>query len=124
VGDILLLEPGDVVAADGVYISGSGLQCDESAATGESDTIKKSTDGDSFLISGSKVILYSLFGQFGCLFSLICIYLFYIGHRRRRKIRSHGSRPKQFLWKNANGLAYIIAITRIKLTTFCYSFTN
>ncbi|KAJ5492851.1 Calcium-transporting ATPase 2 [Penicillium diatomitis] len=71
VGDILHLEPGDAVPADGVLISGHGIKCDESSATGESDQMKK-TDGhevwqqivegtatrklDPFLISGSKVL--------------------------------------------------------------------
>ncbi|KAJ3394883.1 hypothetical protein HDU84_005818 [Entophlyctis sp. JEL0112] len=56
VGDILLLEPGDVLAADGVLISAMGLKCDESSATGESDAVKKSLDEDSILLSGSQVI--------------------------------------------------------------------
>ncbi|KAJ3233227.1 hypothetical protein HDU81_002378 [Chytriomyces hyalinus] len=55
VGDVLLLEPGDVVAADGVFISGMGLKCDESSATGESDAIKKGGTHDPFILSGSKV---------------------------------------------------------------------
>lgn len=71
VGDILLVEPGDSVPADGVLISGHGIKCDESSATGESDQMKK-TDGfevsrqiadgtatkklDPFMISGSKVL--------------------------------------------------------------------
>ncbi|KAF3387642.1 Calcium-transporting ATPase 2 [Penicillium rolfsii] len=71
VGDILHLEPGDSIPADGVLISGHGIKCDESSATGESDQMKK-TDGhevwqqiveghatrklDPFLISGSKVL--------------------------------------------------------------------
>lgn len=71
VGDVLHLEPGDAIPADGVLISGHGVKCDESSATGESDQMKK-TDGqevwqqiiegratkklDPFLISGSKVL--------------------------------------------------------------------
>ncbi|KAJ3136186.1 hypothetical protein HK100_001915 [Physocladia obscura] len=55
VGDILLLEPGDVLAADGILVSGMGLTCDESSATGESDTIKKSPKHDAILLSGSQV---------------------------------------------------------------------
>ncbi|KAL2835528.1 hypothetical protein BJY01DRAFT_223458 [Aspergillus pseudoustus] len=71
VGDVLHLEPGDSVPADGVLISGHGIKCDESSATGESDQMKK-TDGfevsrqivdgtatkklDPFMISGSKVL--------------------------------------------------------------------
>ncbi|ORZ19375.1 PMCA-type calcium-translocating P-type ATPase [Absidia repens] len=40
VGDILHLEPGDIVAADGIFIEGHNLKCDESAATGESDAVR------------------------------------------------------------------------------------
>lgn len=43
VGEILHLEPGDIVAADGVFIEGHNLKCDESAATGESDAVRKQT---------------------------------------------------------------------------------
>lgn len=71
VGDIVHLEPGDSIPADGVLISGHGVKCDESSATGESDQMKKTNghevdqrilDGsatkklDPFLISGSKVL--------------------------------------------------------------------
>lgn len=41
VGDIALLEPGEIVPCDGVFISGHNCRCDESAATGESDAIRK-----------------------------------------------------------------------------------
>jgi Ca2+-transporting ATPase len=70
-GDVLHLEPGDLVPADGVLISGYSVKCDESSATGESDQMKK-TPGDEvmaqieagasfneldpFIISGSKVL--------------------------------------------------------------------
>ncbi|KAF9294441.1 hypothetical protein BGZ88_003889 [Linnemannia elongata] len=43
VGDILHLEPGDVISADGVFLGGHNLKCDESAMTGESDAVKKIT---------------------------------------------------------------------------------
>ncbi|OBZ82739.1 Calcium-transporting ATPase 2, partial [Choanephora cucurbitarum] len=43
VGDVLHLEPGDIVAADGIYIEGHNVRCDESAATGESDAVRKQT---------------------------------------------------------------------------------
>ncbi|KAJ5749154.1 uncharacterized protein N7511_010850 [Penicillium nucicola] len=71
VGDVLHLEPGDAIPADGVLITGHGVKCDESSATGESDAMKKTpghevwqqiVDGratkklDPFLISGSKVL--------------------------------------------------------------------
>lgn len=41
VGDVLHLEPGDIVSADGILIQGHNLKCDESAATGESDAVRK-----------------------------------------------------------------------------------
>ncbi|KAK4946981.1 plasma membrane calcium [Elasticomyces elasticus] len=71
VGDVLHLEPGDAVPADGVFTSGHGIKCDESSATGESDQMKKTPgqevwqriqDGtataklDPFIISGAKVL--------------------------------------------------------------------
>ncbi|KAF2154889.1 calcium-translocating P-type ATPase [Myriangium duriaei CBS 260.36] len=70
VGDVLLLEPGDLVPVDGVFIEGHGLKCDESSATGESDLLKKTPADDvwramenheslrkmdPFILSGSKV---------------------------------------------------------------------
>ncbi|KAL4973546.1 hypothetical protein BDW66DRAFT_153732 [Aspergillus desertorum] len=72
VGDILHLEPGDLVPADGIFIDGHNVKCDESSATGESDQLKKTggeqvmrlleqghtkqQDMDPFIISGSKVL--------------------------------------------------------------------
>lgn len=41
VGDVLHLDPGDMVPVDGVLIQGFNVKCDESHATGESDIIKK-----------------------------------------------------------------------------------
>ncbi|KAL1632876.1 plasma membrane calcium, partial [Diplodia intermedia] len=73
VGDVVHLEPGDLIPADGVFIAGHNVKCDESSATGESDQMKK-TGGDQvarlllegggkqhheldpFIISGSKVL--------------------------------------------------------------------
>ncbi len=40
-GDVLLLEPGDMVPVDGILIEGFSVKCDESQATGESDVIRK-----------------------------------------------------------------------------------
>ena len=70
-GDVLHLESGDTVPADGVLINGHGIKCDESSATGESDALRK-TGGDDvsrhisegtatnkldpFIISGSNVL--------------------------------------------------------------------
>ncbi|KAI9501859.1 hypothetical protein BX070DRAFT_193917, partial [Coemansia spiralis] len=77
VGDILHIEPGDILCADAVVVSSSNLKCDESSVTGESDAMKKnrleeaekinaerkehrkrpssSKKVDPFLISGSRV---------------------------------------------------------------------
>ena len=71
VGDVLHLESGDAIPADGILINGHGVRCDESSLTGESDAQKK-TGGlevwdrimeetatsklDPFIISGSKVL--------------------------------------------------------------------
>lgn len=41
VGDVMHLFAGDMVPVDGVFISGHGVKCDESSATGESDLLKK-----------------------------------------------------------------------------------
>ncbi|KAL2130649.1 hypothetical protein VTI74DRAFT_6112 [Chaetomium olivicolor] len=41
VGDVLRLEPGDMIPVDGILIEGFSVKCDESQATGESDIIRK-----------------------------------------------------------------------------------
>ena len=41
VGDIAILEPGEIVPCDGIFLSGHNVKCDESGATGESDAIRK-----------------------------------------------------------------------------------
>ncbi|KAG2147638.1 hypothetical protein DEU56DRAFT_730809 [Suillus clintonianus] len=46
VGDVALLEPGEIVPCDGIFLSGHNVKCDESAATGESDAIKKASYAD------------------------------------------------------------------------------
>ncbi|EKG21343.1 ATPase P-type H+ transporting proton pump [Macrophomina phaseolina MS6] len=72
VGDVVHLEPGDLIPADGIFITGHNVKCDESSATGESDQMKKTggdqvirlleqghskhQDLDPFIISGSKVL--------------------------------------------------------------------
>ena len=70
VGDVMHLEPGDMIPVDGIFISGFDVKCDESSATGESDLLKKTgadevyraikshenvSKLDPFLISGGKV---------------------------------------------------------------------
>lgn len=72
VGDLVTLEPGDILCTDGVLTSGYGIKADEAALTGESANVRKTpaadvlanlhgqaptTKGlDSFMISGSKIL--------------------------------------------------------------------
>ncbi|KAL3475865.1 E1-E2 ATPase-domain-containing protein [Aspergillus californicus] len=57
VGDVVLLEPGDLVPADGILIDGHNVRCGESPMTGYSDIIRKhganhtpqATDYENFL---------------------------------------------------------------------------
>ncbi|KAL4916213.1 hypothetical protein BDW62DRAFT_202890 [Aspergillus aurantiobrunneus] len=70
VGDLMHLEPGDLVPVDGIYVGGHNIKCDESSATGESDVLRKSPAQDvygaierheslakldPFIVSGAKV---------------------------------------------------------------------
>ncbi|KAF5456412.1 hypothetical protein F2P56_025901 [Juglans regia] len=54
VGDVLPLNIGDQVPADGVVISGHSLAVDESSMTGESKIVHKNS-GHPFLMSGCKI---------------------------------------------------------------------
>ena len=70
VGDVALIEQGNVVPADGIFLTGHSVACDESASTGESDLLTKTPSAaafealqnrqnvrkvDPFVISGSTV---------------------------------------------------------------------
>ena len=70
VGDVVHLEPGDLIPVDGIFIEGHNVKCDESQATGESDIIRKRPADevyasienheslrkfDPFILSGSQV---------------------------------------------------------------------
>lgn len=75
VGDVLIAEPGELIPVDGVVLTSNGLKCDESAASGESDDLKKYTAEtveklaasdvhlnptnkrlDAFVLSGARVV--------------------------------------------------------------------
>ncbi|KAG0049395.1 hypothetical protein BGZ83_005803 [Gryganskiella cystojenkinii] len=56
VGDIMLMEPGDLLAVDGIILKSHNITCDESSATGESDALKKDPEEKCYIISGSKVL--------------------------------------------------------------------
>ncbi|GJV87881.1 calcium-transporting ATPase 12, plasma membrane-type-like protein [Tanacetum coccineum] len=55
VGDVIILNIGDQVPADGLFINGHSLLIDESSMTGESDHIDIDAINNPFLFSGSKV---------------------------------------------------------------------
>lgn len=70
VGDIVVVDPGDIIPVDGIFIDGHNVKCDESSATGESDLLRKtpaadvfgametnasSKNLDPFMLSGAKV---------------------------------------------------------------------
>jgi Ca2+-transporting ATPase len=70
VGDVCLLEPGEIVPCDGILLRGHNVRTDESDITGESDLIKKAPyeeclkerdlkqdiKHDCFIVSGTKVV--------------------------------------------------------------------
>jgi Ca2+ transporting ATPase len=56
VGDVLLLERGDILCADGVLIGGSDVKMDESHLTGESNDVTKDAHHSQALYAGSKVV--------------------------------------------------------------------
>ncbi len=56
VGDVLEIEAGDVLPADGVLISGFGLRLDESHLTGEAGDVEKSAGGAQALRAGSRCL--------------------------------------------------------------------
>eukprot|EP00257_Ricinus_communis_P022833 XP_015582680.1 calcium-transporting ATPase 4, plasma membrane-type [Ricinus communis] len=54
IGDVVQLSTGDIVPADGIYISGYSLVIDESSLSGESDPVNIN-DQKPFLLSGTRV---------------------------------------------------------------------
>ncbi|EDQ87811.1 uncharacterized protein MONBRDRAFT_33171 [Monosiga brevicollis MX1] len=55
VGDIVVLQTGDIIPADGVFVSGEGVEADESSATGESGNVKKNADREPIFLSGTQI---------------------------------------------------------------------
>ncbi|KAJ3260627.1 Calcium-transporting ATPase 10, plasma membrane-type [Boothiomyces macroporosus] len=55
VGDIVVIETGVVIPADGILVGGFNVEIDESTMTGEPHAIKKDELNDPFLLSGTNV---------------------------------------------------------------------
>lgn len=56
VGDLLLVETGDILCADGVLVAGADIKVDESHLTGEADDVSKDPTSAQALYGGSKVV--------------------------------------------------------------------
>ena len=56
VGDIVTLSVGDIICADGLLLEGYSIEMDESSLTGETKNVRKSTNKNPFLLSGTKVM--------------------------------------------------------------------
>lgn len=52
VGDVVLLEAGDKIPADGVLTQGDDVTVNESSLTGEAEDVRKDEGEDVFLLSG------------------------------------------------------------------------
>lgn len=55
VGDLCIVNTGDAIPADGIFVSGANAKVDESAMTGETDSIKKD-ENNPFLLSGTNLV--------------------------------------------------------------------
>ncbi|KAH6562201.1 hypothetical protein BASA62_009342 [Batrachochytrium salamandrivorans] len=56
VGDVVIIQTGDIIVADGVLAEGFNVQTDESTLTGEPNSVPKDLSRDPFLLSGTKVV--------------------------------------------------------------------
>ncbi|KAK0711781.1 hypothetical protein B0H67DRAFT_602478 [Lasiosphaeris hirsuta] len=91
IGDMIYLNPGDLVPMDGIFISGYAIKYDESSTIGESDLLKKvpADKLDPFIISRSKInkgtgtflvtAIVKLGGGATLLLFLILLIKFYVG---------------------------------------------
>lgn len=55
VGDLCIVNTGDALPADGIFVSGANAKVDESAMTGETDSIRKD-EQHPFLLSGTNLV--------------------------------------------------------------------
>jgi len=55
VGDVIKIDVGERIPADGLLLCGFGCEVDQSSSTGESEPVSKSSKGDSLLVGGSTI---------------------------------------------------------------------
>lgn len=55
VGDVLIIRDGEILPTDGLFLSGNGIRCNESAATGEDVLVTKGPES-LFLIGSAKIV--------------------------------------------------------------------
>ncbi|KAI9437975.1 Ca-transporting ATPase [Lactarius indigo] len=65
VGDVMLLERGEVIPCDGIFLSGHNVWCDESSVTGESDAIKKLSYEECIALRDKRVMEFGPGGPSG-----------------------------------------------------------
>ncbi|KAH9159737.1 calcium-translocating P-type ATPase [Lactarius sanguifluus] len=65
VGDVVLLDPGEVIPCDGVFLSGHNVRCDESSATGEPDAIMKLSYEECIALRDQRLMQFNPDGSSG-----------------------------------------------------------
>jgi magnesium-transporting ATPase (P-type) len=58
VGDVIIIDCGDQIPADGIIIQADEMTVDESVMTGETDSLPKSPHGDYRMLSGCQVTYF------------------------------------------------------------------
>ena len=100
VGDIILLEAGDMVPADGYLLLASDAEADESAFTGESEPVRKNTEDEvmkgSYITAGRGTMVAAAVGDS-------------TGMGRIAASITLGSRPETPLQINLQELAHLIS---------------
>uniref|UniRef100_A0A803MGG2 Calcium-transporting ATPase n=1 Tax=Chenopodium quinoa TaxID=63459 RepID=A0A803MGG2_CHEQI len=109
VGDIVCLNTGDQVPADGLFVDGHSLQIDESSMTGESDHVGVDRAQNPYLVSGTKVA--DGYGKLGLavafLVLVVLLVRYFTGHTRDESGR------REFNGSNKNVNDVLNAVVRI-----------
>ena len=77
VGDIVIVDCGDIIPADGIVIQASHLTVDESVMTGKPVSLPKSPEGDYLMLSGCQVFYFCIFSPYNWVQCFIFLVLFW-----------------------------------------------